>query len=160
VDKHRWEVVELFFCHQLVIDSSQPPTSNLLSHSQEVLPNCHYVLNLITLNSIIVQYGYSHIFINEAQFFPDLLPWITYWSKLGITITLAALNACAQQTMWPCIQSIEPFTDTTVKLTAICQLCGYTYAPFTIRKDTINNIDIGGDEKYLPLCRQCFYENK
>ena len=55
-----------------------------------------------------------------------------------------------------------PLAEKVKNLSAICKVCGAS-AAFTFKflgqaKRTDQNIEIGGADMYMPLCRECFNE--
>lgn len=54
------------------------------------------------------------------------------------------------------IINLIPKAEKVKKLSAICKMCGAN-ASFTFRTCLIESVQlIGGDEAYMPLCRECF----
>lgn len=76
----------------------------------------------------------KYIFIDEGQFFQDL-ELVLYWRMLGKQVEIAALDAYANQKLWPAVQSILPFC-TYEQQKACCDLCGHYPATLSVvRKD-------------------------
>lgn len=115
--------------------------------------------------------NYISIGIDEAQFFEkeDLLLTIQLWISLGKHVICSGLDGNSNMNAFGYIALLLPISDTFIKLNAICDLCkidlniagekvtplNQTLAPFTkkIVQDD-NLIDIGGDDKYLSVCRK------
>ena len=112
---------------------------------------------------------YSVIGVDECQFFDDLVPRVEQWLTEGKHIYCAGLDSDANLKRFGHIHELLYLADDFVKLNACCSLClnegndmlalnNMTKAPFTGRRVGIQpgkeQIDVGAEEKYLPLCRQ------
>lgn len=95
------------------------------------------------------------IFVNEAQFFPDLLPVIKEWlSAYKKPIYVCGLDGDFRQQPFGDLLNIIPLCDTVVKLRAKC-LCG-SPAIFTHRLSADKEQTLIGSDIYEPYCRVCF----
>jgi thymidine kinase len=106
----------------------------------------------------------EYLFIDEGQFFEDL-DMVIYWSLMGKTITIAALDADSNQCLWPTIQRIMPYC-LYGQQTACCDICGHANATLSIAVDNSkqststndkSNIKIGGKESFIAMCVHCKY---
>jgi thymidine kinase len=102
------------------------------------------------------------IFIDEGQFFSDLIEFVKlYVDFYKKNITISGLDGDSNRKKFGCILDLIPLCDSVLKLKAYCiKCCDGTYAPFT--KKIINNdvlIDIGGSDKYIPVCRTHYYND-
>lgn len=112
---------------------------------------------------------YFVIGIDEANFFPDLVPAVRKWLEIGKNIICVGLDGDYKMEQFGHISELLPMADSFIKLTAICSVClsqligkgenitplNITPAPFTkklYRDDQL--IDIGGNDKYAPVCRK------
>jgi len=126
--------------------------------------NCIKLKNLMDYN-IDNQCDYNidnqcdYIFIDEAQFFEDLYPFV----KLMVDthhkcVTVAGLSGDINRSEFGHILNLIPIADSVVKLNAFCTICNDgTEAPFTkkINESGIKEIvDIGGADKYISVCRK------
>lgn len=108
----------------------------------------------------------KYIAIDEAQFFEDLEEFChLVVEKMKKIVYIAGLDGDYKQKKFGKILDLVPFADNVIKLHAICSICadGVTRAPFTKKHEIIipNNrnqekerVDIGGKEKYFPVCRK------
>ena len=100
------------------------------------------------------------IFINEAQFFPDLfefvMEYITKYPDLNKQIYLYGLDGDFEQNKIGQLLDLIPHCDSVTKLKSTC-LCGKP-AIFTFR-DSPEKEQYLPNAKYIPLCRAC-YSNK
>jgi thymidine kinase len=102
----------------------------------------------------------SVIGIDEGQFFPDVIHALLWANNLKKKIVITALSGDYRQQMFDNIAQLLPKCDQVHCLTAICQECKQEEAAFTWKKvqsdDAVVQIDVGGQDKYLPLCRKCW----
>ena len=108
------------------------------------------------LDEVEVGRDVAHVFVNEGQFFDDLVAWCLRMSRRGVGVTVAALNANSDQHPWPNVAALEPWCERTDKLTARCK-CGRE-ATLSVRRDSApaHAVDVGGSEKYDVCCLRCF----
>ena len=71
-------------------------------------------------------------------------------------VIVSALDATYQRKEFGRIMELVPLSESVVKLTAVCHICNES-ASFTFRKCAGDEVvDIGGHDKYIPLCRECY----
>lgn len=115
------------------------------------------------------------VVVEEAQFFPDLIPFIQnavdYDGKHAVVV---GLDGDAERQPFGRILELIPLCDRVTKLTALCKQCSDgTPALFTYDNDssteysssmTFNSheskIHVGGEERYSALCRKHFLSRK
>jgi len=97
------------------------------------------------------------IFINEAQFFPDLYEFVLKYLNKNKQIYLYGLDGDFQQNKMGHLLDLIPHCDTVVKLKSKC-LCGKE-AIFTFR-DSEETVQYLPNATYIPLCRACFSNKK
>jgi thymidine kinase len=100
------------------------------------------------------------IFIDEGQFFTDLLDFVKlYVDFYNKKVVVSGLDGDSNRKKFGNILDLIPLSDSVLKLTAYCiKCCDGTYGPFT--KKILNNdilIDIGGSDKYIPVCRRHYF---
>lgn len=100
------------------------------------------------------------IAVDEAQFFPDLVPVVTEWRKT-FTVIVSGLDGTYTQTPFRTLDLV-PWCDSITKLNAICP-CGED-GPFTILRDWVNDMNdtqaqtifrVGGTNTYRAACHEC-----
>ena len=97
----------------------------------------------------------QNIFINEAQFFPDLYEFVIKNEHKNIYIY--GLDGDFKREPIGQILSLIPLCDSVIKLKATC-ICGET-ALFTHR-DSTESIQYLPHAKYIPKCRGCYLNKK
>lgn len=134
--------------------------NNIVSHDGDTIPS----VNIILLSNIFELYGtneitnFKFIFINEAQFFPDLkevvLTLLKYYNK---NIILCGLDSDFKQEKFGQLWDLIPHADSLVKLYGKCDKCPnkslYTHR---LSKEVIQ--EVIGTTNYIPLCRSCYDE--
>lgn len=101
---------------------------------------------------------YDIIGIDESQFYPDLKKCVTDLTEKHNKIVICAglTNNFKREKMGE-ILDLEPLCDKIKKLYAFCGNCSER-APFTWKHkgNHSNEVEIGGVDKYIPLCRKCY----
>lgn len=111
-------------------------------------------LSEITPNMINM---YESFFIDEGQFFPDLYTIVKdLVDNHNKHVVVSGLDGDCNRLPFGDMIKLIPIADTVDKLTAYCNKCNNgTIAPFTKRIGANTNvIDIGGSDKYIPVCRK------
>lgn len=94
--------------------------------------------------------------IDEGQFFPDLVESCQRWADQGKIVVVAALDATFERKPFGSICQLVAMAESVKKLTAVCLHCSGE-AVFTHKHSESKEInDIGGLDKYFPVCRACF----
>jgi len=97
------------------------------------------------------------IFINEAQFFPDLYEFVVSNLQKDKAIYLYGLDGDFQQNKMGQLLDLVPLCDSIIKLKSKC-ICGKD-AIFTFR-DSPETVQYLPNATYIPLCRSCFLHKK
>jgi len=104
--------------------------------------------------------GYDVIGIDEGQFFPDLVDFVTRLVKEdNKRVYVSSLDGTWEAKKFGFVLDLIPICDTVQKLSAVCmnENCR-SDAIFTHRKVySVAEIDVGGASKYMSLCRPCYY---
>lgn len=116
-------------------------------------------INCISVNKLMdvdVQ-NYDVICIDEAQFFDDLIEFCEK-EALDKYIVVAGLDADYKMNAFSNITNLVPKCDIVRKLNAVCSKCGDN-ASFSKRITSETDVNvIGGQDKYISVCRNCFYD--
>ena len=96
------------------------------------------------------------IVLEEAQFFQGLETFVSYTLQAyKKDILVVGLDGDAQQRPFGEILKCIPWATSVTKLCALCKYCmDGTLAPYTkkIRGDTQEQVDVGGENKYVSVC--------
>lgn len=95
--------------------------------------------------------------IDEGQFFPDLIDFCESFANSGKIVVVAALDGTYQRKAFGEIMNLVPLAENVIKLNAICMRC-FKNASFTKRISDEKAVEIiGGTDKYMSVCRQCYH---
>ncbi|XP_073975192.1 thymidine kinase, cytosolic-like isoform X2 [Rhodnius prolixus] len=126
---------------------------NLASHDGKEMPAIA-TLKLMELSNVTVTCDV--IGIDEAQFFPDTIPFCQEQLERGKIIVAAGLDATFRRTGFDDVLNLIPLAHSVDKLSAICMSCGGN-AAFSKRVGTETEVVvIGGLDKYMAVCRECY----
>jgi thymidine kinase len=118
--------------------------------------------NMLPPAEDILQYDY--IYIDEAQMFEDLNNVLVYVEKYHKSVFVSGLVGYASRESFGKLTTLIPYADKCTQLYSKCHKClengNYVKALFTHKRDNNNNnsIDIGGDDKYIAVCRKHYIE--
>lgn len=104
---------------------------------------------------------YDVICIDEGQFFDDIVEYSERLANEGHIVIISILSGTFERKQWPHVGKLLAIADSVTFLTAICMKCPkheMTSAPFSLRLDGRDTklVSIGGNDKYLPVCRRCY----
>jgi thymidine kinase len=142
------------------ISDNRYGTNSVATHDN-LKVNCLKLEKLNNITENMIQ-QYDSFFIDEGQFFTDLYEVvIKLVDKYNKHVVVSGLDGDSNRTLFGDIVRLIPMCDTVDKLKAYCCKCSNgTLAPFT--KKTAKNksnqvIDIGGIDKYEPVCRHHYF---
>ena len=137
------------------IGDNRYSSDSISTHDQTKI-KCLKVANLNDIPTGMIN-DYDSFFIDEGQFFTDLYAYALLLVEVYHKhVVVSGLDGDADRKMFGDIIKLIPICDSVDKLTAYCNKCNNgTCAPFTKRISTGNCevVDIGGSDKYIPVCR-------
>ena len=138
-------------------------SANNISTHDKVEHKCIIKENLLSLFEDHNYMRAKHIIIEEAQFFPDLEPFVLKAvddDKKHITVV--GLDGDSNRNNFGQMHKLYPLCDSIIKLKALCLQCNDgTEAIFSKRIiDDKGQTSIGAEDKYIAVCRPCFLNNK
>ena len=145
-------------CINYILDNRYS-NNNIVSHSDERI-ECIFIkdLNDLLFNSLYnsLLNKSTHIYINEAQFFPNLLRWCTYYVEhMHKHITICGLDYDFKRKPFGDILQCEKYAIRVHKMQGKCEKCD-NKSIFTHRlSDSTEQILIGTKE-YIPVCEDCW----
>ena len=130
----------------------------LYSHSLEKI-SCVKVGKLSEVDTNIIK-DVDCIFINEGQFFDDLVPYTKEWCEsYNKDIFVSGLDGDYKRQKFGHLLDLIPLSDSVIKFPALCSMCkDGTEANFTHRLSTETKQVVIGSTNYLPLCRKHYVE--
>lgn len=98
------------------------------------------------------------IFIDEGQFFPDLIEFCLKMEKAGKNIHVAMLDATFEKKPFPGVEGIHAICFDYVKLRAVCMGCHEEDAYLSKRISGSSEICAveSPETKYIAVCGNCF----
>ena len=101
------------------------------------------------------------IFIDEGQFFSDLLECVLKWVDVyKKTVCVFGLDGDFKRQPFGDMLKLIPHCDNVIKLKALCSFCkDGSEALFTHRLSNENEQVVIGFDNYVPLCRLCYNKN-
>jgi thymidine kinase len=98
------------------------------------------------------------IFIDEGQFLEGIVDFCKRWNTKGVNIYISLLLTDRNKKIWPnTLALLEEFGKITQHY-AVCVVCGDKEATCSrdIFQDQKEIVVIGGDERYVATCNNCF----
>jgi thymidine kinase len=142
------------------IDKRYTENDFISSHNKD-MEHCISVNKLFELYSheSIDLYKFDIVFIDEGQFFSDLL----YFTKdlveeHNIDVVVSSLDGDFKRDKFGDVLELIPLCDSVEKKKAMCMHCDFNSPAIFSHKfnKTSNQIDVGSSDKYEPLCRKHF----
>lgn len=98
----------------------------------------------------------QHIYINEAQFYTDLYPFVLSMLEKKKNVYLYGLDGDFQQKKMGQLLDLIPHCDEVRKLTSRCSKCS-SMAIYSKRITAHMEQYLPDETAYIPLCRLCFH---
>ena len=132
---------------QILDYADQESRGTVVNHNGESAPCIHLShLHLYTGDATL-------LYINEAQFFPDLIEFVRQHETK--TIYLFGLDGDFQRNPIGQLLQILPLCDTVEKLTGTCKQCDRP-SLFSKRITSETQQVLLDENAYIPLCRFCY----
>eukprot|EP01132_Coremiostelium_polycephalum_P003891 gene3891-4857_t len=94
--------------------------------------------------------------IDEGQFFPDVASFSEELANQGKVVIISALDGTFQRKPWPSMIELISKAEDITKLNAVCMVC-YQDGAFSKRIVPDDTVElIGGSDKYISVCRNCY----
>jgi len=143
------------------LDTRYGTAKSVFTHTGDRLP----ALGMAKLEQALLLPEYAEstlIFIDEAQFFPDLYATVMRMvEEDSKRVTVVGLDGDYKRNPFGQIHDLIPKADSYTKLTAFCKICADgTPGVFTMKCYTNSDqILIGGADMYKAVCRKHFLAN-
>jgi len=106
---------------------------------------------------------YDVIAIDEGHFFQNLFEFVKIiCNRYGKIVIISALDSDSKQVPFLEVCKLVSIADEILKLKSLCGKCFEENAIFNYKINSTNEtkrIDVGGREKYIPLCRECMIQH-
>lgn len=131
-------------------------TCDLSTHDGRRIP-CTRATTLSGLENDNSIRGARVILINEGQFFPDIVPWVTARVEEEEKIVfVCGLDGDFARKGFGSWLELLPLADEVIKLTALCSSCKLHPGIFSRRLTADTNQVLIGSAQYIPVCRSCY----
>ncbi len=139
----------------------------LSSHDKIMIPciNSYKLMDIADINKDIIDSG-THIhefntsdviLINEAQFFEDIVSWVTIAvEKYKKSVYVCGLNSDFKRKPFGNWLDLEVICDKVTQLHSWCGLCKKQEALFSHRLTNETDKIVIGSDNYIPVCRKCW----
>ena len=107
--------------------------------------------------------NFDIILIDEGQFFKNLNLWIRKMENFSGEIIISALNGDFKRQAFGEINLLISRADNLIFLQGQCHFCSRS-SSFSLKKTIVksstsqeeNQIEVGGNDKYVPVCGSCY----
>lgn len=144
-------------------DKRYDESGSVCSHDKQAI----YSISVDSLISVVNLTAYkkaSVVFVDEAQFFPDLKAFaLKAVEEDGKWVTICGLDGDFQRNKFGDIIDLIPYADTVYKTTALCLKCkDGTPALFSARLQSLcqDQVLVGEHDVYVPVCRKHYLMNQ
>lgn len=129
---------------------------NYLSTHDNIKIPCEKLSKLKDIYSLKSFVNSSVILIDEAQFFEDILEAVNIVEIHQKIVYVFGLDGDFKRNKFGNILDLIPYCDNVHKLKSICYKCK-SKGIFSLRiSDSINQVLVGSNNDYQPVCRECY----
>jgi thymidine kinase len=139
----------------------------LSSHDKIMIPciNSLSLTDIVDINKEIIESGTyinefneaSVILINEAQFFEDIVSWVTIAvEKYKKSVYVCGLNSDFRRKPFGNWLDLQLICNKVTQLQSWCGLCKKQEALFSHRLSNETDKIVIGSDNYIPVCRKCW----
>lgn len=130
--------------------------SSISTHNKKLI-KCNLISTLD--DAVMLDLDRDAIFIDEIQFFKkEVIEFIINHKGLNTKLYMSGLDLNWKGEPFETTQFVMSYSDKIFKLKTICDTCKKYAHCISHKIDNTNNniIDVGGKNKYIPICQQCF----
>ena len=158
-EKHKAHAIVINYC-----DDNRYSETMLSTHDKLMIP-CIKVQNLVDIENMLEILLFKDliktIFIDEAQFYNDLVPqvlkFLEIWNK---DVFVYGLDSDFRRQKFGSLLDLVPHADHVEKLRANCSKCfSKNIAVYSHRLTSEKNVVLIGNSNYESLCRKCYIKS-
>ena len=135
-------------------------THQIVSHDRTSC-DATTVLTLSEVEAEVRSSTYQVVVIDEGQFYGDLYECVTRWADTtGVHFVVAGLSGDSDRKPFGDLLRLIPMAEEVELLTAFCSVCrdGTTACFSKCIKAKAQQVEIGGADAYVPVCRRHYLE--
>jgi thymidine kinase len=145
------------------IDNRYDPNSITTHDGNQVeaylVDGYHEVLSLCSSYEQRFGVPLQNIVIDEIQFFDkDIVKAVNILLMSGVNVIAAGLDIDRFGQPFGAVPTLLCQAEKVIKLQAVCQGCGKDAWVSAGSFDSDQIVEVGEKDKYVPLCRTCFYQ--
>ena len=133
--------------------------SNISNH-KGLKVKAHPIKRSKDMLNFLSEKKYNLIAVDEAQFFDeDIIEIVQNLADEGYTVILSCLDMDFKRQPFNISSKLLSIADSVIKNKAVCERCGSFDATYSFKlKGGESQIDVGGKDKYIAVCRKCYLE--
>ena len=121
---------------------------NVIPVTHDIDTSSKYTLDFLNAKAIL---------INEGQFFPDIVEWVTIAvEKYHKNVYICGLNGDFKRHKFGNWLELETISDNVVMLHSFCSKCKRRPGLFSHRLSPEKELEVIGADSYIPVCRNCY----
>ena len=135
-------------------------THQIVSHDRTSC-DATTVLTLSEVEADVRSSTYQVVVIDEGQLYGDLYECVTRWADTtGVHFVVAGLSGDSDRKSFGDLLRLIPMAEEVELLTAFCSVCrdGTTACFSKCIKAKAQQVEIGGADAYVPVCRRHYLE--
>jgi len=135
-------------------------THKIVSHDKTSC-DATTVLRLAEVETEVQKGLYQVVVIDEGQFYGDLYECVTRWADTTrVHVVVAGLDGDSDRKPFGDLLRLLPMAEEVERLTAFCSVCkdGTTACFSKCVKAKTQQVEIGGADTYMPVCRTHYLE--
>ena len=129
---------------------------SLLTHDNQKIDDVVHTRQLINYDMVSKIQKADVVYVNEAQFFEDLIPFVQLCMHEGKKVYLYGLDGDFERKPMGKILDLIPVCDSMMKLNGKCSMCDTGKSIFSHRITNKKEQIVFDHEEYVPLCRKCY----
>lgn len=128
---------------------------HIVTHEGAKIPAINITDSLISLDVLMADV----VLIDEVQFIGNrLIEDVIFLLLAGKIIYASGLDMDFQGVPFMNTVLLMGLADDVNKLHAVCSMCGNDAVMSARISDSKDTIELGSDDKYIPMCRSCYFE--
>lgn len=145
-----------------IVEDAEDKVRSIITHDRDTVLSSRNItcVSSASLSDINLKYandvtGFNLIVIDEGQFFSDLFDNVSKWAE-NTHVIVAGLSGDSERKPFGDILRLIPHAEEIEYLSALCSVCKDGTPAYFSKAITCktSQVDIGGADKYIPVCRK------